>query len=549
MRTALEEQGREAEERGQRGEKNRAKALLRAFDDRRRGRRSPVLFPADEVDHHQRVVDHDTAHAEHAPQGDHAEREPHGHVTQQRAGEPERDDGHDDQRPRVGTERHRKQPVDQQQREDEAACHRRHDLGPFLLLPPEGVGEPRMGCGQLRQYRRLQKRASLRTRDHVRVDVGADRHDAPPVLAVDGRGRGAQGHFGHLAQRHDGPSREVDRVVLHVGDGVPLVGGQTDVDGHVLPTPPHSNRLHAEERGAHLPRHVFQHQPQRARFRSQLDPEFRKPGRMVRLHVVDTLKIAQAIHHGRADRTEQGGLRMEELDQNGSPHVQQLRTDGEALRAADGRRLCAPACREVPGVDGCRLAGPQLDLNRCAVGRRRHARFEHETAVPSGPHADAPVDPDEQRLGVHPRLRRQPLDGAPAGCLELARRRIGPLRRRPLRQLQSRGHDVAVHRGQEALAHDACRHEREAEQGRSKRCRNHDLGSTDRQAQRAIEGTVHEPLQRAVHAKLDGGKEVLHPVARHPRRRQMRQMPRQDEQGFDQRYRQHRDHQHGGSLD
>ena len=230
---------------------------------------------------------------------------------------------------------------------------------------------------------------------------------------------------------------------------------------------------------------------------------------MVRFHVVDALQIAQALHHGRADRTEQGGLRMEELDQDGSPHIQQFRTDGEAFRASDGRRLFAPTRREVPGVHGRRLAGPQLHLNGCAVGRRRHARFEHETAVSSGPHADAPVDPDEQRLVVHPCIRRQPLDGAAAGCLQLARRRVGPLRRRSLRQLQSGGHDIAVHRGQEALAHDACRHEREAEQDRSKRRRDHDLGVTDGQAQRAIQGTVHEPLQRAVHATLDRGKECV----------------------------------------
>ena len=127
------------------------------------------------------------------------------------------------------------------------------------------------------------------------IYVGGHRDDALTVLATDDRRGDAGGQFGNLAERDFAARRRTNAVLLHMGDGAALVGGQAHEHLHLVPAPLHAGDFRAEERAARLQGQCFPCEPERARFGPQGELDLLDAGRVVRAHVEHALDAAQTV--------------------------------------------------------------------------------------------------------------------------------------------------------------------------------------------------------------------------------------------------------------
>ena len=311
-------------------------------------------------------------------------------------------------------------------------------------------------------------------------------------------------HRRHPAQRRLGTGRRADQVRLHVGNGVPLLRGQSHVDADVLATPLHAQRFIAEERGTDLLRQSIKREPESPRFRTQLELNLLQARRMVRPDVEHAVELAESRRHCVAERAEAAGIGMGQLDLDRRPDVEEVGREGETARFRDGPGLLAPRLHERRGADVAPLRRQQLELHGGDVTLRPQAGLLNDgTAQLPRPHPHRRVDPDQQGLGVRGPAPVQPVDGPATRRLQVAGELRGTPRGRPLGHLQVGGDDVGRHRFGEDDADDAGGDQGDREDDHPDAAGDHHGRAAGGRSQCPVEGTLHQPLEPPIHAGLD----------------------------------------------
>ena len=142
------------------------------------------------------------------------------------------------------------------------------------------------------------------------VHVRGDRDDSLTILPPYGRRRHARIQRGCTGNRDLGPARRTEQVPFDIGDGIPLIGGQADVDSDLFPAALHPDRFRAKKRGARLTGQRFERETEGPRFRPQLELNFRDARGVIRTHVVNASHFTKAADHGVCDLDEVFRVRM-----------------------------------------------------------------------------------------------------------------------------------------------------------------------------------------------------------------------------------------------
>ena len=539
----LEHEGREADEGGEGSQHDGPEAALGALHDRR-SRFGPLPeFPVDEVDHHQRIVDDDAAQAEEPHERLRADRDAEDQVAQDQADQPEGNHGHDDQRLGVGAKRNGEEHEDQDQGDRETPIQGVQGLELLLLFAPQAVAQLRVVVGQVGEDRLDQNLVGPAAGDDRRVHVRRDGHDPPTVAASDDGRRPDRDELGRPRQRNLGARRGAKQVVLDVGDGVPFVLRQPRVHRDLFPASLHAERLGAEEGGSRLRGQVVQREPEGARLGLEPELELRDAGSVVRTDVEHARHFPKTLDDGGGAGHEAVRIRMRQRDLDRIAEVDDLAAVGERANVGRDSGLFAPCLHDLARGDSPLARAQQLQFDGGDVGFRIERRRRVESAA-FDPRAlaDGHRDAREEGRRVGGTVRVEPFDGAEPRRLDPAGRFGGAVRRRALGHLEGGRREVPFDGGGEGGVHDAGRHQGAAENEQPDRPRDGRLRLVRREAERAIEGAVDEPVEPGVDAAPYCGEETVEGPGRRPvRSRQVGQVVRQHKRRFDQGEQQHGD--------
>ena len=424
--------------------------------------------------------------------------------------EPERDDGHDDERLGVGAQRDRQQREDQDHGDPEPGAQRVHGFQLLLLFTSEGVGQFRVLGDKPRKDVVFQDPGGPPAGDDRRIHVGGDPDDALALLAMDGRRRPARAQGGHPAHRDLRAGRGPHEGVLDVGDRVALLLGQPHVHANLFRAPLHAQGFRAEERGPRLSGQVVEGEPQRSRLGQEAELDLRDAGGVIGANVVDAPDLAEATHHRSRDVGEALRVRMRQHRLDGVAEVVDLAADGDRARMGQDAHLLAPRLRDISRGNAPVLRVQELERDGGDIGFRVQVGIGTESAaLDPRPFTDGDRDSRKEGKRIGGPIFGDAFDGAVAGRLQLPRHLVGALGGGPVRHLERGGREIALHLGGQGERDDAGRQHGRAQDEQGDRSRERQSGPVGGEGDPVMQRALHEPPQQQVDPGLNPGHALL----------------------------------------
>ena len=423
-------------------------------------------------------------------------------MTEDRAHRAERDRGHDDQRLGVRAQRNREQHVDDPQRHQEAEAEARHRLGTLALLPLETERDARVRGQDLRERPQAEARHDLLGGDHLAVDVGGHRHDAPAVGAADRREAAPQ-----LGPRHGGEGNLgavgcADPHVLQVPERTALGLGVAEHHAHVVLAALNPLHLGAVEGGSHLTRQVVLRDAERLGLGEDLQPHLLLAGS----ERVRDVECALVVRKRRAQLRRRGDQLLRvvraQLDRDRLARVDLERLVGDLHGVGDRSGELAPALGQLSAGRFALRGWSQLQQDLRQVG----ASTAHLRGSPRAAATQLLADGGEH-------VADDAVAGGPLGAelvaqllsctLQLSHRRLRVWERRALGQ-RDRGEDLVTLDPREELERDAAAgEEADGQDQHADGTGQRQVAPLDHALQRRLVVVSHEVLQPARHAVLD----------------------------------------------
>ena len=456
-------------------------------------------------------------------------------MAKDRAHRAKRDHRHHHQRARPAGKDPRQHDVDPDQAHHQPDQRIRHEVALLLCLPRQHPGDTAL-FGDAGQDHLLDLAGDLiGARRVVLGNIAGHRDLSHPVLAPDGGKPGLAAHRDDIGQRHPMPG---GRAQLHPVDeiGGQLLGGQFDPDrGRAHPIG-ETRRLGAVETGPQLAAQRGDVKAQSLALRGQIQRQLLLViGKVVldRRHFGELRQRGLEIFGGILEITR---LRPRELHRD--PVIRPARTEAAETDLFDqrqARRFLLQALHELGAGIGAVIGVDHLDRDRAeqigilGIGRGQRA-----------PRSATDL-PQRIQHRVDAIVVLELLGNALHRVLHRAHHRLGIGARGPLDHRESAVHRALLGRVEKAPLHLAADHEGHLPCQQRNRCRDHRIAQHHHRAGKGFHHAKPEPIQPGVH--LARGPVI--PFVIGTMGQGMAHVIGQDQEAFDQRGQQHRDHRIG----